>query len=179
MTVIFCHFGYSSCIICQQQDKSSSRPDEGTTIKPPQSDNVKEWTQQELDSFISKNDWGSVSKYINEMRVNKGSGFGNSRPEQVPMRKEPSIQEIRERIEYNQSLERESSMPKKRFGARSQMQHEEISEGDSPSAGVESESVWQSLSSASYESEESSQYYRQQRRGSSNRRRASPKELMM
>ena len=112
-----------------------------------------------------------MSKYINEMRVSKGSSFGgNNRPEQVPMRKEPSIQEIQERIEYNRSLEQESSMPKKRFG-------EELSEGDSPSAGVESESVWQSLSSASYVSEESSQYYRQQRRGS--RKRASPKELMM
>ena len=110
-----------------------------------------------------------MSKYINEMRVSKGSSFGgNNQPEQVPMRKEPSIQEIQERIQYNRSLEQESSMPKK---------SEELSEGDSPSAGVESESVWQSLSSASYVSEESSQYYRQQRRGS--RKRASPKELMM
>ena len=72
-------------------------------------------------------------------------------------------------MEYNRSLERESSQPRTRFGARSQMQHDEISQ-ESPTA--ESENVWRSLSSGeSYEDErssdgqESGEYDRHRRRG--------------
>ena len=124
------------------------------------------------------------------MRTSKnGQGASNS---SNAVQKEPSIQEIQERIEYNRRLESESPSPKSRFGARSQMQHEEISEEDSNnsrerstgvSTGVESESVWQSLSSASYESEEESWQHQQNsgRKGSSSnrRRRSSPREMMM
>lgn len=165
--------------------------------------NVKDWTQQELDSFISKNDWGSVAKYINDMRVNRGnssSGTNNNNKhregqrecdEKIAVQKQPSIREIQERIECNSREESESSLPKTRFGARSQMQHDEIASEDSPSrSGVESESLWQSLSSASYEGEssvdqdESSSYHQQQqqrrrRPRSASRRRASPREMMM
>jgi len=121
---------------------------------------AKEWTQQELDSFIAKNDWGSVSKYINEMRISKK----NKNSDQIATREEPSVREIQERIEYNRTLERESSHPKKRFGARSQVQHDEVSQGSTDRGDDQSESIWQSLSSGSDKSSEgasSGRYYRQ------------------
>jgi hypothetical protein len=97
--------------------------------------------------FISKNDWGSVAEYINEMRVNKGSG-GNK--PNAAVRKEPSIREIQKHIKDNRSLERASRglHPKKKFGGRSEVQYDETTQ-DSPSADVESESLFHSLSSAS------------------------------
>lgn len=156
---------------------SSRANQERTSSKASRSDNAKEWTQEELDSFIAKNDWQSVSKYINDMRVSK------NQPDSVVERNQPSIREIQERIDYNRSLEQNGSVPKSRFGARSQMQHDEISasqqSADSPA--VESESVWQSLSSASYESSEHSSYYhqRQSQQRSSRRRGSSPREMMM
>jgi hypothetical protein len=118
--------------------------------KPSRSDNSNTWTQQELDLFISKNDWGSVAEYINEMRVNKGSG-GNK--PNAAVRKEPSIREIQKHIKDNRSLERASRglHPKKKFGGRSEVQYDETTQ-DSPSADVESESLFHSLSSASDES---------------------------
>lgn len=154
----------------KSQEKSSRRKD----VEAPRSDNVKDWTQEELDRFISKNDWGSVAKYINEMRQSKDNQ--REQYDQIPVRREPSIREIQERVELNRSLDRETSSPQSRFGARSQMQHDEISR-DTPSETVESESVWQSLSSASYVSEETSEYDR--RRGSSDRRRSSPREVLL
>ena len=172
----------------QSGGEDGSRQNKETATPNPH--NVNEWTQEELDSFISKNDWGSVAKYINEMRNNKaGSGIGNR--ENRNNDEGPSIQEIRERIEYDRSLEKAPPMPKTRFGARSQMhhnhqhQHPETSfetatsydeTRSRASQTQESESVWQSLSSASYESEESSEYYHQQqqtrRGGPSGKRRA-------
>ena len=114
--------------------------------KLPRSDNVMEWTQEELDLFISKNDWGSVAEYINEMRVNKDKSSSSRNNHNA--RKQPSVREIQERIDYKRTLDRELPGPKTRFGASSQSQHDEMSQ-ESRSAG-ESESVWQSLSSASY-----------------------------
>ncbi|KAL9178899.1 hypothetical protein ACHAXT_011872 [Thalassiosira profunda] len=129
--------------------------------RAPATESVKEWTQEELDSFIAKNDWQSVSKYINEMRVAKG-------PRDRLADKEPSIREIREHLARDR---RDASPPKAAFGARSQLQHD-------GQASEESESVWQSLSSASYEegSEGESSY---DRRRSAGRRRSSPRERMM
>ena len=94
------------------------------------------WTQRELDDFISKNDWGSVAKYIAEMRNNKSKGN---------LRSQPSTREIRERIEHNRRQATDGH-PRKKFGAKSQMQHDDISEESSR----ESESLWRSLSSNSY-----------------------------
>jgi len=139
------------------------------------SSDKKEWSQQELDSFIAKNDWGSVSEYINEMRINKNNNKNTSSSDDHnganAVQKQPSVREIQQRIKYNRSTERESSLPKKRFGARSQMQHDEIPHSKEENSrasgdGAESESVWQSLSSASYDesSEVSSQYHQQQQR---------------
>jgi len=90
------------------------------TKKLPRSDNGNTWTQQELDLFISKNDWGSVAEYINEMRVNKSSGG----KKQKSVRKESSMREVQKKL----------SAPKKK------VQQDEA---------LESESLWQSLSSAS------------------------------
>lgn len=180
-----------------EQEKPSSK--EGTQQKPQlNKDSAKEWTQEELDSFIAKNDWQSVSKYINEMRVSKNQHDRIADPSsKAHNEQQPSIREIQKRIEYNRSLEKRggdsgggsgsSPMPKTKFGARSQIQHDEISHEDSRSAGVESESVWQSLSSASYESSsgvDSSSYYRQreerQRQSSrGGRRRSSPREMLL
>mmetsp|Transcript_17463 Transcript_17463/g.37738 ORF Transcript_17463/g.37738 Transcript_17463/m.37738 type:complete len:1343 (+) Transcript_17463:143-4171(+) len=179
----------------KEEKSSSKRNKDDTQQKTPQSDNAKEWTQQELDSFISKNDWGSVAKYINDMRVNKGNTNRPNEQNIASGRKEPSLREIQERMENNRTLQRESSStsaPKSRFGARSQMQHDELSQGeDSRSQGVESESLWQSLSSASYESsdvegtESLSQYHQQQRRrkqrslSRSSKKQSTPREMLL
>jgi len=154
-----------------------------------------EWTQQELDSFIAQNDWGSVSKYINEMRTST-QGNNNHRPRSFDHKNDgqPSLREIQDQIKYNRSLEQDS-LPKPRFGARSQIQHDVLSqdrEEEEESGGVESESVWQSLSSTSYDESSagasSGQYYRRQQQQQqqqrqqgreSRRRRSSPREMIM
>lgn len=151
------HVPISYCKKCSNinyclSNKKESSARHLATQKLPHSENVKEWTQEELDLFISKNDWGSVAEYINEMRVNKDNG-GSSRRSNRNTRNQPSVREIQERIDYKKSLDRGMPGPKTRFGASSQRQHDEYSQ-DSRSAG-ESESVWQSLSSASFESESS------------------------
>mmetsp|Transcript_9837 Transcript_9837/g.20679 ORF Transcript_9837/g.20679 Transcript_9837/m.20679 type:complete len:1085 (-) Transcript_9837:118-3372(-) len=109
------------------------------------SDDVRNWTQEELDSFISKNDWGSVSKYIAEMRDNKQKNG--------TFRRQPSIEEIQAQMEHNRRLENNDGKPRKKFGAKSQIQHSAIKEEESSA-----ESLWNSLSSTSYASsnEESS-----------------------
>merc|ERR1719491_2132002 len=47
---------------------------------PRSQENSPEQTQQELDAFIAKNDWGSVSKYINDMRTSNKSNSTSSVP---------------------------------------------------------------------------------------------------
>ena len=156
------------------QDKSSSRQKDDSGPEPPKSDNIKDWTQQELDSFISKNDWGSVAKYINEMRQNKG----NNTDEQADTGKVSSAREIQEQIDYNQKLQQQGgkSTPPKPPRRSSSAQDDDTSHSEyTPSATQASESVWDSVSSDSY-SEESSQYYKS-KRGSASKRRA--KEVMM
>jgi hypothetical protein len=108
------------------------------------------WTQEELDLFISKNDWGSVAEYINEMRASKGSG---NKKQLEAIRKELSMREIQRTIEHNL----QSSAPKKKSTEHRRIQYDDVTSDSpsSPSACLESESLWQSLSSAS-ESEESS-----------------------
>ena len=111
-------------------------------------DATKDWTQEELDSFIAQNDWTSVSKYIAEMRSNKtAKGMANR------TRSEPSTLEKQGRIENNRRVS------SSKFGAKSQIQPDELSV-ESP---VESESLWNSLSSrsreSSFEEEEGSSYY--------------------
>mmetsp|Transcript_6976 Transcript_6976/g.17282 ORF Transcript_6976/g.17282 Transcript_6976/m.17282 type:complete len:422 (-) Transcript_6976:192-1457(-) len=184
--------GRSNHRYSKSQEKSSSRRNnEGAHQgKSPQSKDLEDWTQQELDSFISQNDWNSVSKYINEMRAGKegrGKDGRDQESDQIATRNQPSIDEIQKRIEYNRRMESESSGPKIRFGARSQKQHDEASveddddsRGSRSRSGVESESVWQSLSSASYESEDSSSHvHSQQRRSRCGGRRRSLSDNMI
>ena len=38
---------------------------------PPPASGGGGWTQEELDDFIARNDWGSVARYINEMRAGR------------------------------------------------------------------------------------------------------------
>ena len=155
------------------QDKSSSRQKDDSGPEPPKSDNIKDWTQQELDSFISKNDWGSVAKYINEMRQNKG----NTDEQAADPKKTPSAREIQEQIDYNQKLQQQGgkSTPSKPRRSSSAQDDDTSHSEYTPSATQASESVWDSVSSDSY-SEESSQYYKS-KRGSASKRRA--KEVMM
>ncbi len=148
-----------------QKEESPSR--HSTSQKLPRSDNVKDWSQEELDLFISKNDWGSVAEYINEMRVRKDSGSSR----QKNARNQPSVREIQECIENKRSLDGKKPGPKTRLGASSLRQHDAFSQ-DSHSA-CESESVWQSLSSASYESEYS------QSQQTPARTKRSPREVRM
>lgn len=115
-----------------------------SSSKPNGSDNVNTWTQQELDLFISKNDWGSVAEYINEMRASKESG---SEKQMDFIRKELSMREIQRTIEHNL----QSSAPKKKSAEERHIQYDDMTSDSpsSPSACLESESLWQSLSSAS------------------------------
>ena len=108
-----------------------------------------------------------MAEYINEMRVSKDSDSSRNNN----ARTQPSVREIQERIEHKRTLDGKKPGPKTRFGASSQRQHDEFSH-DSHSAG-ESESVWQSLSSASYESEYS------QSRQTPARTKRSPREVRM
>lgn len=69
------------------------------------------------------------------------------------LRRQPSIEEIQAQVEHNRRLEKNDCKPRKKFGAKSQIQHSAIKEEESSA-----ESLWNSLSSTSYASsnEESS-----------------------
>ena len=86
----------------------------------------KEWTQTEMDRFISENDWDAVAACIARLRanardaerkaINRHLKGRRSAPRGQPMAKGPG--------------------PQKRFGARSQLQHHDTSsDGDSSSSG--------------------------------------------
>lgn len=121
-----------------EQDKSSSRYKASSQLS--QNERQKEYSQQELDSFITKDDWASVSKYISEMRNNKNK----------VKRAQPTPREIQEAIQYNRRMESNENGPKKWFGAKSQMQHDNM-DSNSYFEGSPAES-----DSVSYNSQESS-----------------------
>jgi hypothetical protein len=125
-----------------------------------------EWRQSELDRFISQNDWDAVANYIAHVRTKSKEEEeppALTRAVKAPVR-EPVIA-VQEPAKAPQSAksqrvprrrppppstgynieEDELENPKKRFGARSQLQHSEI----------HSESSWDSEES-SYDSEYSS-----------------------
>jgi hypothetical protein len=126
-----CHLISGLYVLLLVQEKSSSR----------NKDSNKEFTQQELDSFIAKNDWGSVSKYIAEMRNNKPK----------VQRSQPSRREIQEAIDYNRRMESNDNGPRKRFGARSQMQHDNMDEDYSDASPDGSDSGSSSHGDSSYD----------------------------
>ena len=98
----------------------------------------KSWT------YSSPKMTGSVAEYINEMRASKESG---SEKQMDFIRKELSMREIQRTIEHNL----QSSAPKKKSTEERHIQYDDMTSDSpsSPSACLESESLWQSLSSAS------------------------------
>eukprot|EP00804_Cyclotella_cryptica_P003274 CCRYP_010516-RA/>CCRYP_010516-RA protein AED:0.00 eAED:0.00 QI:635/1/1/1/1/1/2/269/938 len=118
----------------RKTEKQSSRSNSAQN-QSSRNSRDKNFTQQELDNFIAKNDWSSVSKYIAEMR--------NSKPK--IKRSQPTRREIQEAIEYNQRIESNGNGPRKRFGAKSQMQHDSVDEFSDMSP-AESESLRKSMS---------------------------------
>jgi len=103
----------------------------------------KEWTQSEFDKFISKNDWDAVASYIAYMRDNNETQIRDT--EEINR----NSHEIRSSTKKGSSVDQGDnkgmctvdSSVKKRFGARSQLQHE----GDGRSlSSWDSESFWES-----------------------------------
>jgi len=106
-----------------------------------------EWTQSELDKFISENDWDAVANYIAYVRDStKQTSRRNESSTRAPRKMLGS--ESQTRMYHSETDE---SNPKKRFGARSQLQHSDIN----------SDSSWDSSGASSYYSEDSSEesYY--------------------
>lgn len=122
------------------QGKSASRSN-STRHQSSRNARDKNFTQHELDNFIARNDWSSVSKYIAEMRKNKPKAN----------RSQPTRREIQEAIECHRRIGSNENGPRKRFGAKSQMQHDNMDEFSDMSP-AESESLQKSMSSNSRES---------------------------
>ena len=59
---------FTSLLIIFFLQESSTRRDSPAVDSPEKSDDPKNWSKEQLDSFISKNDWGQVAKYIAESR---------------------------------------------------------------------------------------------------------------
>jgi len=64
---------------------------------PSSSDSFNKWTQEELDLFISKNDWGSVAEYINEIRASKQDVFNRNMSSSSRNKKQSTIREVEDR----------------------------------------------------------------------------------
>lgn len=118
-----------------------------------------EWIQSEMDRFISESDWDAVSAYIAAIR-NKAKEAERRKMDQHLGRwksrgeKEIASEATRQgRVLSSPSNVSEASSPQKRFGARSQLQHEQIQE--STSYGGSSYSSYDSeYTSESYYSDE-------------------------
>jgi hypothetical protein len=110
-----------------------------------------EWTQSELDKFIAQNDWDAVARYIAIMRDSKKS----------PVNNPPSnTTAIRQRSSASNTSSNSSGLEgyRKRFGARSQLQHTElnsVSSWESESSYVDSEYTSASEDAGALKSKES------------------------
>ncbi|KAL7515619.1 hypothetical protein ACHAXN_013383 [Cyclotella atomus] len=126
-------------------DKSSARNKSFHHTSRSGSDNA--FSQQELDSFIAKDDWGSVSKYISEMRNNR----------QKATRTQPSTRQIQKAIKSHRRMESNDTGPRKKFGAKSQMQRDNMEDdySESPSDSHSSNSNDSSYDDSTFEEEES------------------------
>lgn len=82
-----------------------------------------EWTQTELDRFISENDWDAVANYIAQVRDRNDTKVSRRR---------------------SHRSDKSNDSPRKRFGAKSQLQHTDLNHSDES---------WDSGSYSSYESE--------------------------
>jgi len=111
-----------------------------------------EWTQTELDRFISENDWDAVANYIAHVRDEaknvKSKSTGSSR---------------------KKGQRSGTYRPEKRFGAKSQLQHKELSYEDyDDSWDSRSESSFESYSSvSSYTDEEPFRYNNRKKKNNS------------
>lgn len=98
--------------------ESATQGVRGTSSKRRSSVDIsKEWTQSELDQFISENDWDAVAKYIAHMRDNANE------------KKISSGSEAKARGRTKERLAKvkmDEQAYQKRFGARSQLQHKEL-----------------------------------------------------
>lgn len=101
-----------------------------------------EWTQSEIDKFISESDWDAVASYIAFMRDNNDSLVVDADEINTPL--DEAITTEKRRISPDvddATLTSKDASVQKRFGARSQLQHEE----DAPSiSSWDSESFWES-----------------------------------
>jgi hypothetical protein len=114
-----------------------------------------EWKQSELDKFISEHDWDAVAGYIAEVR-SKAKATERAKKTKPPSRRSRG----RQRQLRSAHSDSESSNVKKRFGARSQLQHPELN----------SVSSWSSCSSSASDVSSDSYYSDDDRRNRRGRR---------
>mmetsp|Transcript_11622 Transcript_11622/g.17066 ORF Transcript_11622/g.17066 Transcript_11622/m.17066 type:complete len:540 (+) Transcript_11622:2059-3678(+) len=125
-----------------------------------------EWTQSEIDKFISESDWDAVASYIAFMSDNndnlavKTDEINAPLDEDMPLDEARTTAEKKMLPEIDATVSSKDASVQKRFGARSQLQHEE---DDMPSiSSWDSESFWESdYSSASSEDGRQRLYLRQ------------------
>jgi len=89
----------------------------------------REWTQNEVDEFISQNDWDAVSEYIAKMRdtvVNglSGSGHDETSPRYNSSTGPPQGALPPRSNDIHRNVGSNASNAQKHFGARSQLQHQ-------------------------------------------------------
>jgi hypothetical protein len=116
---------------------------------------AEEWTQSEVDKFISENDWDAVAKYIAYMRdINASASKIPPRPppnstskQQVPMQGYP-VTQTKSVTSLSSSASSTNSAYHRKFGARSQLQHETL---QSVSSWESEESEFSEYSSGSYD----------------------------
>ena len=115
-----------------------------------------EWKQSELDKFISESDWEAVSEYIARLRSKSRAEYSGTRgtsdsrrssqrkgkySEMISSGKPPSSSSKSRRSSgYMDDESNRGSSMKKRFGARSQLQHTSIGSVDRSSSSEVSES---------------------------------------
>lgn len=122
----------------------------GTRRPPPPVH--REWTQSELDRFISENDWDAVANYVATVRSkNKSSGYAQKTRKTYSNIPRPRVSDA----SYS-----DDSQVRKRFGARSQLQHAELHSYSSWESSSYDES--EDYSSGSYSSDD--RRYRRHRR---------------
>mmetsp|Transcript_15708 Transcript_15708/g.23795 ORF Transcript_15708/g.23795 Transcript_15708/m.23795 type:complete len:1062 (-) Transcript_15708:205-3390(-) len=101
-----------------------------------------EWTQSEIDKFISESDWDAVASYIAYMRDNNESLVVDADEIDAPLDEATPTEKRRITPDVDDAtLTSKDASVQKRFGARSQLQHEE----NAPSiSSWDSESFWES-----------------------------------
>ena len=92
-----------------------------------------EWTQSELDQFISENDWDAVASYIAQMRDGKSKPSSKVPPTAL---QSAGDQQVEKSVSFDANIQ-------KRFGARSQLQRV-LTEEEQSCSSWESESFYES-----------------------------------